>query len=183
MKKILAILVSLIFIGLLSVFIFTNSPNLNEKRKELMEQVPYIDISKLLILKDAPVPSYHNNYQISYVGNGRYYFLDQFKFNDTSIKGLGITAFILEDFTDEQSEKENDDESWEKIIFKNVDAYYSFNKVPTKEKDTHYITEQLSFFKDNINYLISWGYIYTEKKTNQLDFINFLNKNLVPIGE
>lgn len=183
MKKVIVITVSIILIGILVVTIYPKD-NSEIKRTSLIEQVPNKDISQLLILKDAPTEPYKNDYYIQYISDGIYYFKDQYRFNDSSMIGIGITAYILEGENEEQvNQEDNVKEIGEKITFKNVEAYYNISKMPTVQTGIYQVIEQLFFSKDNINYLISTGYYHNEKNKKPIDFLIFLEKNLILVGK
>lgn len=137
------------------------------------------DISSLLILKYTPTTYAINKYQITEVSESSDYFINQYLFEDSYMIDIGINAIIYF----QELEKWQEDAILIKVRVKNTDAFYGNFEKYSEEKDNYYLLEQLSFFKDNIKYIItrSYYYYYGQEK-NKLDFINYLDENLLPIN-
>lgn len=136
------------------------------------------DILSLLILKYAPTTYTINKYQITEISESTDYFIDHYLFEDSYMIGIGINTIIYY----QEVEQLQEDANLTKVRVKNTDAYYGKLEKYNEENDNYDVYELLIFSKDYINYSITWNYIDDGKRSKHLDFIDYIDKNLIVIN-
>ena len=186
MKKYVLMIIVGLLIGGTFFYFYSDHAKLTQKRAAFTETSKQYDknISNLFIIKDAPIKYKQNDFKLTVFSPDTLHFEEKYVFEQSSMAYFGMGGFIyygdINGLTDTEEESLIQNQ-FEKVLFKDVDAYYKSHEVYNEQLNNYYVSEELYFLKDKVKYLISWGYIYDGKK--KMDFLKFLDENLVRVIE